>query len=434
MGGNYYDRDVISSNSSTGFSAQTNNVVGVSKSIHLSMDPTRFKENKLKCDKPNPIIFALDVTGSMGNWSKIIYEKMPMFYGQIMMQNYLKDPSISFCAVGDATSDQSPLQVSEFGQGKEIDQLIGKMYLEGGGGGNQHESYELSAYFYDHHVELTNVEIPFFFLTGDEGYWEKLSGGTIDNIIGANPHQDFIGKNIWQDLMKKYNVFLIKKPFTNLKVEPKIIKQWNEALGEERVLLIKTPKACIDVILGAIAITSGARTMEGYIKDMKDRQQSEERIEEVSNALIKYVKKFEQGQITVVKSISHTVTDSIPNSFSQKKNNEFDLIKEMAEKLILVDNLDDDRINFYKSLRKLHSTNPLIVSKDLLCPITNQIFFDPVLTCDGISYERKAIEQWLLKYNTSPVTNLALESKDLIPNLLVKNLVNNFYETSKHLI
>ena len=91
-------------------------------------------------------------------------------------------------------------------------------------------------------------------------------------------------------------------------------------------------------------------------------------------------------------------------------------------------------INFYKSLRKLHSTNPLIVSKDLLCPITNQIFFDPVLTCDGISYERKAIEQWLLKYNTSPVTNLALESKDLIPNLLVKNLVNNFYETSKHLI
>ena len=72
MGGNYYDRDVISSNSSTGFSAQTNNVVGVSKSIHLSMDPTRFKENKLKCDKPNPIIFALDVTGSMGNWSKII--------------------------------------------------------------------------------------------------------------------------------------------------------------------------------------------------------------------------------------------------------------------------------------------------------------------------------------------------------------------------
>lgn len=44
-----------------------------------------------------------------------------MFYGQIMMQNYLSDPSISFCAIGDATSDEAPLQVTDFGQGKEID-------------------------------------------------------------------------------------------------------------------------------------------------------------------------------------------------------------------------------------------------------------------------------------------------------------------------
>lgn len=52
---------------------------------------------------------------------KIIYDKLPMFYGQIMMQNYLNDPSISFCAIGDATSDEAPLQVTDFGQGKEID-------------------------------------------------------------------------------------------------------------------------------------------------------------------------------------------------------------------------------------------------------------------------------------------------------------------------
>ena len=429
MGGDYYDRDVISSNSSAGFSAQTNDVVGVTTSLHISMDPKRWKENKLNCDKANPIIFALDVTGSMGNWSKIIYEKMPMFYGQIMIQNYLKDPSISFCAVGDAKCDSAPLQVSEFGQGKEIDQLIGKMYLESGGGGNKHESYELSAYFYDHHVELSNVEMPFFFLTGDEGFWEKLGGNTIKRIIGADPHKDFVGKDIWKDLIKKYNMFFIKKPFDDPINEIQIKSQWVQALGEERILLIETPKACIDVILGAIAITSGARSMEGYIKDMRDRQQSEERIKEVTIALKNYVKKFEQGQITIVKSSTNTVN----SSSQQKNNNEFDIIKEMAEKLILND-LDDERINFYKSLRKLLLTHPAIVSKDLLCPITNEIFFEPVLTCDGQSYEKKAIEQWLLKFNTSPVTNLALDTKYLIPNLSVKNLVQSFYETNKHLI
>lgn len=43
---------------------------------------------------------------------------MPMFYGQIKMQNYIKDPEISFCAIGDATCDSAPLQVTGFGQGK----------------------------------------------------------------------------------------------------------------------------------------------------------------------------------------------------------------------------------------------------------------------------------------------------------------------------
>jgi len=75
----------------------------------------------MECDAENPIVVAIDVTGSMGNWTKIIYDKMPMFYGQIMMQGYLKDPALSVCGIGDAKSDRAPLQVAEFGQGIELD-------------------------------------------------------------------------------------------------------------------------------------------------------------------------------------------------------------------------------------------------------------------------------------------------------------------------
>jgi hypothetical protein len=35
-----------------------------------------------------------------------------MFYGQIMMKNYLTDPAISFCAIGDLLCDDVPLQVT----------------------------------------------------------------------------------------------------------------------------------------------------------------------------------------------------------------------------------------------------------------------------------------------------------------------------------
>ena len=46
----------------------------------------------------------------MGDWSKIIYDKMPMFYGQIMMHGYLKDPALSIAGIGDAIAgDKAPL-------------------------------------------------------------------------------------------------------------------------------------------------------------------------------------------------------------------------------------------------------------------------------------------------------------------------------------
>jgi hypothetical protein len=48
------------------------------------------------------------------------------------------------------------------------------MFLEGGGGGNSHESYELAAYFYLENSKLDNVKAPFFFVTGDEFFYDKI--------------------------------------------------------------------------------------------------------------------------------------------------------------------------------------------------------------------------------------------------------------------
>lgn len=71
--------------------------------------------------------------------------------------------------------------------------------------------------------------------------------------------------------MTKFNVFLIHKAFCPRSQDAIIVEQWKNSIGKERILNIKTPKACIDVILGAIAITSGARTLETYVNDMIDR-------------------------------------------------------------------------------------------------------------------------------------------------------------------
>lgn len=54
---------------------------------------------------------------------------------------------------------------------------------------------------------------------------------------------------------------------------------------------------------------------------------------------------------------------------------------------------------------------------------------DPVIAEDGNTYERIAIEAWFQKHETSPLTNVKLNSKHLMPNLTVKKLVGDFIKT-----
>lgn len=69
------------------------------------------------------------------------------------------------------------------------------------------------------------------------------------------------------------------------------------------------------------------------------------------------------------------------------------------------------------------------IPEDFYCPITQEIFVDPVMADDGNTYERAAIESWLLKHDTSPLTNVKLNSKYLVPNLTVKKLVDEFIKS-----
>jgi len=54
----------------------------------------------------------------------------------------------------------------------------------------------------------------------------------------------------------------------------------------------------------------------------------------------------------------------------------------------------------------------------LVCPITAELFEDPVLLVeDGHTYERSAVTAWLEKHDTSPMSGAALATKTLAPNI-----------------
>ncbi|KFK29004.1 hypothetical protein AALP_AA7G076800 [Arabis alpina] len=51
-----------------------------------------------------------------------------------------------------------------------------------------------------------------------------------------------------------------------------------------------------------------------------------------------------------------------------------------------------------------------------LCPLLKDVMNEPCVAADGYTYDRRAIEEWLEEHDTSPMTDLLLHSKNLLPN------------------
>ncbi|KAK7391558.1 hypothetical protein VNO78_19974 [Psophocarpus tetragonolobus] len=73
--------------------------------------------------------------------------------------------------------------------------------------------------------------------------------------------------------------------------------------------------------------------------------------------------------------------------------------------------------------------------KDFVCPITGQIFCDPVTLETGQTYERKAIQEWLRTGNTTcPITRQPLSANTLPKtNYVLKRLITSWKEQNPEL-
>ena len=62
------------------------------------------------------------------------------------------------------------------------------------------------------------------------------------------------------------------------------------------------------------------------------------------------------------------------------------------------------------------------------CPITQLLMADPVVTCDGHTYERSSITDWLARRATSPLTGEPLVHTNLVANTMARGLIREFAE------
>ena len=147
------------------------------RGCHALMNPLQLTVRESRDSAEHPaslgIVFALDVTGSMGTIPEALArQELPTFM-KLLGDFQVPDPQVMFMALGDANSDDAPLQVGQFETTAELmDQWLTWSYLEGHGGGNGMESYDLAFYVLAQHTDLDcwvkRKKKGYLFMTGDE--------------------------------------------------------------------------------------------------------------------------------------------------------------------------------------------------------------------------------------------------------------------------
>lgn len=220
-------------------------------SHHLDqyLDPhaISLRESRDSEANPNstPIIVALDVTGSMG----MIAEQMARqglreLMNSLYENSPVSDPHLMFMAIGDVECDGSPLQVSQFEADVKIAEQLQKIYLEGGGGGNNCESYTLPWWFAVNKIDTDawnkRKKKGYIFTIGDEMPNYNLSARKTKNKTGLEADEDIKTENLLEQVQEKwipYHVMVAQGNYMQSNGKERVQKAWTDLLQERAILL-----------------------------------------------------------------------------------------------------------------------------------------------------------------------------------------------------
>jgi len=289
--------------------SSSNEVVSKSASVYNDDHNRRYSSIEEKIPLPSPLgkilqtsakfplVIATDITGSMRHFPKLIFEKLCILYNEslyILPKKLKDDFEISFAAIGDAYSDKYPIQITDFAKEKEIDINIDNLYPEGGGGGQTKETYELIAYYYLNkcNIKASKKNKPVMIFIGDEGYYSQVNLSHIQNHIGDTSKDPIDSKEVFNKLQDKFEVYILRIPYSDRQRDQTIHKQWVDTLGSDRVLLMKEPERVIDIILGIVAHhVNGFQ----YFKERLEIRQTKSQIDTVYSNLEELYSKDKDG-------------------------------------------------------------------------------------------------------------------------------------------
>ena len=227
--------------------------------VHPNLDPRDvMRESQDSDEHPESLAIAVlfDVTGSMGQVPRALQAKLPQLLGLLLRQGYVEHPQILFGAIGDATCDQAPLQVGQFESDNRMDDDLGRILLEGGGGGQKTESYELAMYFMARHTAIDCHEKRgkrgYLFLIGDEMAYPRVKHGEASRVIGDGLAEDIPLTAMVTELTRTWDTYYILPEGASYAGDAGVLGFWRRLLGQNVIEL-----ADLDAVCETIALTIG---------------------------------------------------------------------------------------------------------------------------------------------------------------------------------
>lgn len=262
MGGSSWSYDTYASRSVHRAHAPVHEVFTSTSGMDPALNPLGVKVREARDSAVHPesnaIAIFFDVTGSMGGIPVLFAkEKLGGLMRMLIAQNTIPDPQVLFGAVGDAFSDSAPLQVAQFESGLEMDQWLTKIFLEGQGGGGNHESYELPFYWAAKHTAMDCWEKRgkkgYLFVIGDEAFYPHVRPDQVKRIIGDDIQQMTIEDAI-ASAQQTFEVFKVCVPSATYRDGG--LPAWQRIMGERAVFLPDPNNVC-EFIAAQIASCEG---------------------------------------------------------------------------------------------------------------------------------------------------------------------------------
>jgi hypothetical protein len=193
----------------------------------------------------------------------LIREGLGTLIEEILERKPVPDPHVMFMAVGDAWCDQAPLQVTQFETDIRIADQLTDFYIEGGGGGNNYESYNLPWYFAATRTKcdaiLKRGKKGYLFTVGDEPPPPTLEAKHVQNIFSGGIQKNVSTLDLFAMASKTWEIFHIMiEEGSYYRSRPDKTKQaWQGLLGQQAIPLSDHTKLS-EVIVSTLEVMEGA--------------------------------------------------------------------------------------------------------------------------------------------------------------------------------